>query len=174
MLLDDYQYQVKGLRSFGSKREAPACGSATCARGARLRRVPRREGREGGESVRGVELLRVHSHVPVRLRRGAIAIRGVLFRASSSSFYVRSCVLRPFSQEEKHPPGTCKRTWGRYSGVLGARGVCWSRDTIPKPDGLRTARATANPNGDRAGIERRSGLSGECSRFVRGNSSVGF
>ena len=27
-------------------------------------------------------------------------------------------------------------------------------DTIPKPDGLAEAAATANPNGDRAGIER--------------------
>jgi hypothetical protein len=39
-------------------------------------------------------------------------------------------------------------------------------DTIPKPDGLAAARATANPNGDRTRAGRRPGLSDECSRLA--------
>ena len=52
------------------------------------------------------------------------------------------------------------------SGMGGASGGAAKEDTIPKPVGLAEAAATANPNRDRAEIERRSGLSVRRSRSI--------
>jgi hypothetical protein len=55
MLLVVCKYQVKGLRSFGSKRVAPASGTSETAWGGFLRRVPRHVGREGAALLNGGE-----------------------------------------------------------------------------------------------------------------------
>jgi len=59
----------------------------------------------------------------------------------------------------RRSPAMKRAAAGRFRGSVAHPAACWEPDTIPKPDGLRAARATANPNGDRAEIERRAALS---------------